>query len=178
MWEAIGNVFTSPSGWQVLLTIVVIILMIIFMAKAGVLKVHTRFVSVGESYDAGKKINQIVVRRQIEFAEAFCTNLLADIYQLYPEQAYGGWKTRCILEQVYDEIVRWISFNHITNDDIYINNKVTIIRALVMKNEPADYFKTKEFEEKISGWVVTMVKQLVTIRTDTYNQVSKKKEGR
>lgn len=178
MWEALGNVFTSPSGWQVLLTIVVIILMIIFMAKAGVLKVHTRFVSVGESYDAGKKINQIVVRRQIEFAEAFCTNLLADIYQLYPEQAYGGWKTRCILEQVYDEIVRWISFNHITNDDIYINNKVIIIRALVMKNEPADYFKTKEFEEKISGWVVTVVKQLVTIRTDTYNQVSKKKEGR
>ena len=178
MWEAIGNVFTSPGGWQVLLTIVVIILMIIFMAKSGMLKVHTRFISVGESYDAGKKINQIVIRRQIEFAEAFCTNLLADIYQLYPEQAYGGWKTRCILEQVYDEIVRWISFNHITNDDIYINNKVTIIRALVMKNDPADYFKTKEFEDKIQGWVISMVKQLVTIRTDTYNQVNKKKEGK
>ena len=179
MWEAIGNVFTSPGGWQVLLTIVVIILMIIIMIKAGMLKIHTKYVSLGESYDAGRKINQVIIRRQIEYAEAFCTNLLADIYNMFPEQNFGGWKTRCILEQVYDEIIRWISFNHITNDDVYINNKVTIIRALVMKNDPVDIFKTTDFEDKIRGWVVTMVKQLVMIREDTYNQVNnKKKEGK
>ena len=133
--------------------------------------------SLGESYDAGKKMNQIVVRRQIEYAEAFCTNLLIDIYNIFPEQNYGGWKTRCILEQVYDEIIRWISFNHITNDDIYINNKVVIIRALVMKNDPVDIFKTKEFEDKIHDWVAQMVKQLVIIREDTYNKMIKKNKG-
>lgn len=177
MWEAIGNVFTSPQGWQVLLTIVVVVLMLIIMTKSGMLKIHTKFMSLGESYDAGKKMNQIVVRRQIEYAEAFCTNLLADIYNMFPEQNYGGWKTRCILEQVYDEIIRWISFNHITNDDIYINNKVTIIRSLVMKNDPVDIFKTKEFENKIHEWVVIMVKQLVMIREDTYNKMIKKNKG-
>lgn len=173
MWEAISNTLTSPGAWQVLLTIIVIILMIIIMAKAGMLKIHTRFVSVGESYDEGKRMNQRVIRRQIEYAEAFCTNLLADIEHMQAELAFGGWKTRCILEMVYDEIVKWISFNHITDDRIYIDNKVQVIRALVMKNEPVDYFKTAEFEQKIEDWVTIMVKQLVAIREDTYKGAKK-----
>lgn len=168
MWEAISTTLTSPGAWQVLLTIIVIVLMIIIMAKAGLLKIHTKVVSLGESYDEGKRVNQRVIRRQIEYAEAFCTNLLADIEQMFPEQNYGGWKTHCILEMVYDEIVKWISFNHITYDDVYINNKVTVIRALVMRNNPVDMFKTPEFEAKIAEWVKIMVKQLVAIREDTY----------
>lgn len=178
MWEALSNVFTSPGGWQVLLTAVVIILMLVIMAKAGLLRVHTRFVSLGESYDKGKKVNQRVVRRQIEYAEGFCTNLLADIYQMYPEQAFGGWKTRCILEQVYDEIIKWISFNHITDDDIYIDNKVVQIRAVVMRNEPADFFKSVEFEAKIRDWVKTVVKRLVAIRHQAYEEDEKSNGGK
>lgn len=173
MWEAIGNVFMSPMGWQVLLTIILIVLLLIIMVKSGMLKVHTKYVQLGE-YDRGKKINQRVIRRQIEYAEGFCTNLLADIEHMYPEQAYGGWKTHCILELVYDEIIKWISFNHITNDDIYINNKVVIIRAIVMKCDPADFFKTPEFEGKIKEWVTQMVKQLVLIRESTIAEDNRK----
>lgn len=157
-----------------LLTVIVIVLMTIIMAKTGILKVNTRYVSLG-TYDEGKRINQRVIRRQIEYAEAFCTNLLADVEHMQSELQFGGWKTRCILEMVYDEIVKWISFNHITDDRVYINNKVAVIRALVMKNEPADYFKTEEFEHKIEEWVTTMVKQLVLIREDTYKDKEKKK---
>lgn len=175
MWEAFSNIFTSPGGWQVLLTAIVIVLMLVIMAKAGLLRVHTKFVSLGESYDRGKKVNQKVVRRQIEYAEGFCTNLLADIYQMFPEQAYGGWKTRCILEQIYDEIIKWISFNHITESDTYIDNKCVVIRAIVMRNEPADFFKTQEFETKIHEWVVSMVRQLVKIREETYKEEEGKK---
>lgn len=176
MWETISSVLTSPTSWQVLLTLVVVILMLIIMTKAGMLRIRTRYVSLGESYDEGKKINQRVIRRQIEYAEAFCTNLLADIERMSPELAFGGWKVRCVLEMVYDEIIKWISFNHITDDPVYINNKVAVIRALVMKNDPIEMFKTTEFETKIREWVNVMVKQLVAIREDTYRAEQEKKK--
>lgn len=164
--EWIGTALSSPYTWEVLIGLVVVILIVMLMAKTGLLKIHTKAVSIGD-YESGKKINQRVVRRQIEFAEAFCTNLLAEIEHMYPEQHFGGWKTRCILELVYDEIIKWISFNHITDDEVYINNKVAVIRATVMRNDPDDFFKTSEFEEKIRMWVLQMVKQLVAIRVDT-----------
>jgi hypothetical protein len=36
-----------------------------------------------------------------------------------------------------------------------------------MKCDPADFFKTPEFEDKIKEWVTQMVKQLVLIREST-----------
>lgn len=167
--EWIGTALSSPYTWQVIIGLVVVIMLVIVMAKTGILKIHTRAVSIGD-YESGKKINQKVVRRQIEYAEAFCTNLLADISNMYPDQAFGGWKVRCILELIYDEIIKWISFNHITSDDIYITNKVEVIRSIVMKNNPADFFKTPEFEDNIRKWCTQMIKQLVLIREDTLKE--------
>jgi hypothetical protein len=81
----------------------------------------------------------------------------------HPE-GYDIWKSKYILECVYDEILTWITYNHITTNDSYIeikqNKLIFLITSLTVKKD----FQTEEFNDIIRKETKFIISKLVQIR--------------
>ena len=74
------------------------------------------------------------------------------------------WRTKCILEYVYDEVLDWITFNHITADNDYVEVKAASLRAIVRSNVEKDIFFTDEFNRVIDTFTRNTITELIRIR--------------
>jgi len=176
MWEAIGRILTSPNTWQVLIVFLVLVLLGILLVRTGILNIRTKHVSIGteskEQYYERK-----IIQEQCDFTHTYLMGLIGKITLACPDHTllYGGWFTRCILEDAYDEFVKWITFNHITNDESYISTKQKKICALVYTYAVRPEFKTHEFQERMNRWVEEIIIELVRIRKVYTEQMNKER---
>lgn len=176
MWEAISRILTSPYTWQVLLLAVVLVFGGIVLVKTGTLSINTKHVSLGteskEQYYERK-----IIQEQCDFTHTYLMGLVGKITAVCPDHTllYGGWFTRCILEDAYDEFVKWITFNHITADESYISTKQKKICALVYNYAVRPEFKTQEFQERMNRWVSEIITELVRIRKVYTEQMKKER---
>ena len=77
---------------------------------------------------------------------------------------YGGYKTRYILELCANEIVNWISFNHINPDSAYVSIKQEKMKSIIRSMDVDPTFTSKEFEKQVDKWVEEIINKLVEIR--------------
>lgn len=161
MWEAIKSIANSPN-LNLILTVVMIILFItlaiaIAAIKMGVVSVHTNHVNIG-----GDERERNIIQKQKEYAHAACTSMLNTILKM--DDNLDTWRTKCVLEYVYDEIIDWITFNHITATDDYVNVKASCLRVIVRSNVDKDMFFTDEFNSVIDTFTKNMITELIRIR--------------
>lgn len=81
---------------------------------------------------------------------------------MYPK--FDKFKTKYILELVYDEIVNWISFNHITRSEMYIMVKQEKIRSLVLAEDVDKAIRSKDFTPLMNEWTKIVINRLIDIR--------------
>lgn len=74
------------------------------------------------------------------------------------------YRVRFVNEKIYDEIVKWISFNHITKDDVYVEVKQNIVWGLITTYTDREFFKTEELHEAVNAEVKRIIYKLVDIR--------------
>lgn len=162
MWESIGNVLISSNGLVIIVLVAVLIWAFIRMGKKGLLKVHTKYVSMGAD-----DRERTIIREQCDWVHTYVMGLITEIEKVgggNDKMLHGGFFTRYILELCYDEFVRWITFNHITTDEAYVKAKQDKVAAMVLSNGPRDEFRTPEFRAMMDGWVETIIKQCVQLR--------------
>ena len=170
MWEAIGNIITSGNGIAVLVLLLVVILLGVLLVKTGVLSVHTKAVSLGSSEKERR-----VLQEQIKFAHGYCQSIESKIVvMLDGRMPYHGFLCGKILENCYDEIIEWITFNHIENSGKYVKVKQknmcnVLYTQLALINDPDMFetiaqFKTAEFKQRVYNWVEEIIQNLVEIR--------------
>lgn len=167
MWEAIKSVLTSQNGVLIsvllLILIIMILVLIIILGKSGILKINTKYVTLGN-----KVSDRELIRRQIEKAHEFVMSIEGKIVS--SESNYDEYFVKYILERVYDKVIEWITFNHITVNQLYIQDKQDTILNLIYALPIHDEFKTPEFKHRVENWVKELVEQLVNVKTLYYNQ--------
>lgn len=101
------------------------------------------------------------MRRQLEFS----SNAIQEFLELVPRcEAYDEYKAKYAAEKVFDEVVTWISFNHIRTDDFYISCKQTIVWNILQGIGQKDFYKTEDFKRSCNEIVEKIIKQLIEIR--------------
>lgn len=152
MWESISSVLNGNNGILVIIAVVVIILVLIYLSKNGGFALHTSFLSLG-----GADRERDVIRHQIESAHAEV--LLAMDSLNIPDD----WHTKYIFERVYDKVVEWVIFNHISTTPLYIESKFMAVYNLCTSLGMVE-LRENENKEKLHNWVRELVHKLVDIR--------------
>ena len=157
MWDAIAKILTNSNALLVLIFLTFFILILIVLTRTGLVEIKTANFRMGA--DAKERD---IIRQQVEWAHTFLMGLPV---QIEPDNSiYGGYFTKFILETVYDEVVDWITFNHINIESDYIGIKQAKIKSLVWSLDIGPQYRTKEFEKKIDRWTDELIHKLVKIR--------------
>lgn len=161
-YVALKDVLISPNAWQVLLFIIVALILAAFIIKAGIITIHTKHVKIGR--ESASNTERKIIREQIDSTHMYLMGLESKINSMLPDTKYNSYFLRYILEVVFDEMVNWITFNHINSSAEYITIKANKICSLVYSFPVTSEFKTKEFQERMKRWVAEIIEQMVNIR--------------
>lgn len=161
MWDFIKAVSTSVYIIPVLIFTLIVLLTVILLIKKGLISVNTKAVRVGTS-----ESERAIIRQQIEWVHLHCDSLEKSLPH---PQNYDIWRGKYILERMYDEIVDWITFNHICTSEGYISIKQERIWATIQSLVRKEEFSTPEFKEFIYKDTEYIIRRLVHIR-QVYNQ--------
>lgn len=163
MWEALSNILTSTNALQTIIGVILICLIVVVMIKSGVIRIKTKHLQVGRVRSASDT-ERAIIREQCDFTHVYLQGLISKIQQVTPDLLYNGYFTKYILEVVYDEFVRWITFNHVEDSEGYISTKQQKICSLVYSMGVRTEFKTPEFNKRMRNWVEEIIRELVRIR--------------
>lgn len=157
MWETIKEILSGENATQTFIFIIVILCFIIFGVKGSLIKISTPHVKIGVD-----EIERAILRQQTEWTLNFVNGLYGIITEKYPQ--IDPLKTKYVLERIYDEIVIWIMFNHITRSEMYIMVKQEKLRGVVFSMDVSDVIRSDEFTSMMNAWTKEIVNRLVDIR--------------
>lgn len=152
--EWLATILTSQNAFLILVTLVVLILLLAFLAKKGLVSFDAKGLKVGMS-----ECERSIVRRQLEFVDIVLDSTFRDI----PKNLQNDHGL-VVISKVKDEFEKMIVFNHITDDDDYLELKQEVVLATVLKNTIDPYFKTPEFADYMNALTKKIIKRLVKIR--------------
>ena len=169
MWDAIKGVLTSQNGILIsallIILIIIVLALIIILTKSGLLKINTKYLTVGN-----KVTDRELIRRQIEKAHDFVMSIEGKVISSENNEEYDQYFVKYILEKTYDKVIEWIMFNHITVNQLYIQDKQDTILNLIYALPISDDFKTPEFKQRVCNWVKELIEQLVNVKVLYTNQ--------
>ena len=155
MWQAIEKILLSDNSAIVLFFLVIIILLLAHFSKKGVFKWHTERLTIGASEN-----ERAIIRQQVEWAELEIESLASmEIFSHVDE-----WRTKYILEKMFDEILQWIIFNHIKDSPEYISIKQEKIWNMTQSLVVREEFRSDEFKDFIYKEVDKIIKRLIFLR--------------
>ena len=169
MWENIKEILTSSNGIFIvsvlLILLIIAIVIIVRMSKAGLLNINTKYVKL-----SNRVSERELIRRQIETAHDFVMSIEGKLITDQTNKDYNEFFIKYILERVYDKVIEWIMFNHITVNQIYIQDKQDTILNLIYSLPISEDFKTHEFKQRVCNWVKELIERLVNVKTIYNNQ--------
>lgn len=155
MWQAIEKILLSDNSAIVLFFLVIIILLLAHFSKKGVFKWHTERLTIGASEN-----ERAIIRQQVEWTELEIESLASmEIFSHVDE-----WRTKYILEKMFDEILQWIIFNHIKDSPEYISIKQEKIWNMTQTLVVREEFRSDEFKDFIYKEVDKIIKRLIFLR--------------
>ena len=155
MWQAIEKILLSDNSAIVLFFLIVIMLLLAYFSKKGVFNWHTEKLTIGVSEN-----ERAIIRQQVEWTELEIESLAFTERFNHVDE----WRTKFILEKLFDEVLQWIIFNHITDSPEYISIKQEKIWNLTQTFVIKDEFKSEEFKDFIYKEVEKIIKRLVFLR--------------
>lgn len=164
-WTFMQGTLTSEAFMSRIPSVILLIIAVCILARMLKIKIKTEHIQIGgENRDVFYE--RKIVREQCDYAHTYLAGLLHKIRSTCSdgELLYCGWFSKYILEDVYDEVVKWITFNHITDDEAYISAKQKKICSLVYTYNVRPEFKTPEFQERMKKWTEELIVELVKIR--------------
>lgn len=157
MWTTIKEILNGDNSLQVLIFLWLVLLLLFFLVRGDILKIRTPHVKIGVD-----ERERAIIRQQTEWTYQYVTGLYGIIKEKYP--IVNPLATKYILERVYDEIVVWIMFNHISRSDMYIMVKAEKLQGLVYAMDVHEVIRTEEFAKIMAVWTKEIINRLVDIR--------------
>lgn len=157
MWESIEKVLNGSNTVAILITLAVLVFISTLLVKKNYLRISTDSLKIG----ADEK-ERTILRRQNEWVYTYIHGLVLVIQTKF--KGMDETRTRLVLEYVYDEIITWIMFNHITRSEMYLMVKQERIRGVVFSNATSPVIKEERFCLAMNQWVKEIINRLVDIR--------------
>lgn len=155
MWESIGNVLISNNAIAVLVTLLTLVIVAAVLAKVGIFQFKGKGVTIG-----GDEDERAIIRQQTEWTQLFIQSL----QQLPIFEGNDTYHTLYVLEKVFDEVLNWIVFNHISDGENYISIKQEKIWNLIQTLVTDKKFTSLEFKQTVYDNTEVLIKRLVYIR--------------
>lgn len=160
MWEAIVNILTSENALMILIFVLIFSIALYVMSKKGIVAVNTGKVRIGRDEQ-----ELTIVRNQSQFAYLYIMAIKGKILEDDASEAQVN-KVDLILEKVYDKVVDWIHYNHISDTGMYIEIKKEEIKNMVYGFPIKEEYKTPEFKNRMEGWVEELILNLLKVRKE------------
>ena len=157
MWETVNEAINGENGIGLILLTMLILLLAIYLVKGKYLKINTGIVKIG-----AEEKERAILRQQNEWVYTYIHGLVLVIQTKF--KGMDETRTRLVLEYVYDEIITWIMFNHITRSEMYLMVKQERIRGVVFSNTTNPVVKEERFCLAMNQWVKEVINRLVDIR--------------
>ena len=156
MWDAISSVLNGSNSVFVMMFIMILVIWFSVMAKNGFFRICIKGLKIGS-----EELERKIIRQQSDWVKLYLDGMEA---RLPHPEGYDTWRSKYILERIYDEILTWITYNHISTDEIYIgikqNRVINLVNSLTIKKE----YQTDEFSKIIKDEMVFVITKLVEIR--------------
>ena len=151
--EWLTTLLISDNFWKAAVGIGALITLLATLAKKGLISFKGKGLSVGTADS-----ERMIVRNQIEFCKVHTENLA----NMLLEHFYNvdEWRVRYACELVFDIWVEAISFNHITKDSFYEQNKFEKVWSVLQKES----FDDDTIKESIENECKKVVERLVDIK--------------
>lgn len=159
MWETISKVLNGNNAIPVLIFAVIVVIVLGILCKKGIISINKCGVRIGSD-----ERELSIVRNQSQWAYLFIMALKGKVL---PEDAskQQNDRTELILEKVYDKIVEWITYNHITDNSAYVEIKQSEVCSVVYNfDDLSDEYKTPEFKTRMENWTKEVILNLIKIR--------------
>lgn len=163
MWETIGNVLNGNNAIPVIIFALMTIIVIGILGKKGIISINKCGVRIGSDE---KELT--IVRNQSQWAYLYIMALKGKLIPLESPKREDFFADY-VLERVYDKVVEWITYNHISNNNSYIEIKQSEVKCIVYSLPIQEEFKTPEFETRMNGWVKEIILNLIKIRKEYLN---------
>lgn len=156
MWDAISSVLNGSNSVFVMMFIMILVIWFSVMAKNGFFRICIKGLKIGS-----EELERKIIQQQSDWVKLYLDGMEA---RLPHPEGYDTWRSKYILERIYDEILTWITYNHISTDDIYIgikqNRVINLVNSLTIKKE----YQTDEFRKVIKDEMAFVITKLVEIR--------------
>ena len=156
MWDAISSVLNGSNSVFVMMFIMILVIWFSVMAKNGFFRILIKGLKIGS-----EELERKIIRQQSDWVKLYLDGMEA---RLPHPEGYDTWRSKYILERIYDEILTWITYNHISTDEIYIgikqNRVINLVNSLTIKKE----YQTDEFRKIIKDEMAFVITKLVEIR--------------
>lgn len=157
----LSTILTSGNAIPLVIAAALLICLIAFLAKKGIIKFKGKGLSVGND-----EMERTIIRNQI----MFCKTEISDFYSKIPYfEGRDDWRLKYIMEKCLDVFVDAISLNHITLEPVYIELKCRAVWDEVLQNAEDPRILTDEFKKVIYDETKRIIEKLIAIR-EFYNK--------
>lgn len=163
--DGLKEILTSANAWMFLLFLGFMIFVLVKMSKSGLISFRGKGLRIGSD-----ETERTVIREQSKWAYLF---IMAIKGKVLSEDVSEEQNDRCelILEKVFDKVIDWVNYNHISSNNSYIEIKQGEIKNLVYsQNRLDDIYKTPEFARRMDDWVRELILNLIQIRKEYLQQ--------
>lgn len=153
---------SSENFWKSVIGIGALIILFAVLVKKRLISFKGHGLSVGTA-----ESERTIVRQQIEFCKTQTETMSNKLIEQHKEA--DEWRIKYICELIYDIWIEAISYNHITKDLFYIQNKFEKVWAIILKESFNEAFSSEEFKKVVFEECKKVIERLVDIK-DYYSK--------
>ena len=157
MWQAIQEVLTSDNFWKSVIGIGALIILFAVLVKKQLISFKGHGLSVGTA-----ESERAIVRQQIEYVRTQAEIMSNQLINTFGDA--DEWRIRYICELIEDVWIDAISFNHLTRDSFYVENKFDKVWSIILRETVTEQFRNDKFKERIMNVCKEVVDKLVSIK--------------
>jgi hypothetical protein len=163
------NSLNGSNGAIIAVLLAFIMVCIIIGAKHSLVKIHTTKMDIGKQSSDHERL---ILQQQADWAYLECMAFEEKIPHNF--EGFDQWKCKCMIEQAYSMIVKWILINHIyRNDEKYIRLKQEIMWNMILRGTEHKALRSNSFKAQVDAEVERIIQHLILIREQYTSKTDK-----
>lgn len=165
----LASIFNSKSTLPIVIVAVILVLIIAFLAKKGIVSFNGFGLKIDSGEDDERETERAVIRSQMMFVRTE----ISDFYNRVPQwEGRDDYRLKYIMEKCQDIFYEAISINHIVLEPVYVEIKQKAVWAEVLQNAESPNIINEDFKKVVYDETHRILSKLIDIRD--YHKKEKK----
>lgn len=156
----LAKIFESGNTVAIVIVAVVLVLIIAFLAKKGIVSFNGFGLKIDNGTDE-REIERSIIRSQMAFVKTEINDFISKVPQW---EGRDEWKTKYVLEKCQDIFYEVISLNHITLESVYVDLKCRAVWNEILQNADNPNIVNENFKQAIYDETKHILTKLLEVR--------------